>query len=201
MRADRWFHTLVVVGAALPGCSGRTETTSDPANLGAGSPNAAGAGVAGVAGGAAGNGAASGGVGGVASSGTTSGGAPTSPTDCAAPQSFVCESYEPLLNCRCDPLAPKYASDCPQVLDFQCAELQVGGTRVYVACRCETPALTPDDCAVPESFRCNVAYPFLSDCHCDGAVVAVSDCEPGFGLCCQSQEPRFGCECCSLVIK
>ena len=200
MRAERWFHTLVVVGAALPGCSGRSQTTAESdngvagASAGSGSATTAGAPSSGAAGGGAGSGGASG-------SGGMLGGPPASPTDCAYPQSFVCASYEPMSNCSCDPLAPKYMSDCPQPLDFQCRKLEGAGQLQYVGCRCETPDFTPDDCAMPETFRCSVAYPVLSDCHCDGTIVDDADCQPGYSLCCQGQLPRFGCECCSLVIK
>jgi hypothetical protein len=126
--------------------------------------------------------------------------APLGPWDCAYWALFACASYEPLTDCVCDPERPQYQSDCEQPLHFRCREIMLNGALHYAACDCATPDFTPEDCPVPETFRCNTTYPGLSDCHCDGAVVQEADCAP-LSVCCQSTEPRFGCECCSLVIK
>ena len=123
------------------------------------------------------------------------------PRDCDYEARFVCASYEPPADCSCDASAPRFARDCEQPLDFQCREVSSDGRVEYVACYCGPRAFTPGDCPVPEAFRCEITYPMLNDCHCEGLVVQESDCDPGYGLCCQSYQPRFGCECCSLVIK
>jgi hypothetical protein len=191
MRAERWFHTLVVVGASLSACGGRAQSTVESEG-----DNSSG----GTAAGGAGNG----GVGGSAAAGQA-GAAGTSkplvPQDCSYHQRFFCASYEPPTDCFCDAKAPLSAAFCEQRLDFQCREVTGFGYTAYVACYCGPRELTPDDCAVPASFFCNVTYPAFADCHCDGPVVLESDCRDGNVLCCQGSEPRFGCECCSLVIK
>lgn len=202
MRADRWFHTLVVVGASLSGCGGRAEVPGH-GDSEAGGPSTAGTGTGGV--GSSSNAGAGVGGGVVGSSGAGIGAAgmpnPLRPGNCAYQQQFVCASYEPLADCHCDPTAPLYPDACPKPLDFQCRPLVTVEQVYYVGCYCGPRELTPADCEVPESFFCNVTYPALADCHCDGPVVSESECENGNVLCCQGSEPRFGCECCSLVIK
>lgn len=126
---------------------------------------------------------------------------PPRPQSCGYQQQFVCSSYEPLTDCHCDPNAPKWPEECAQPLDFQCRPLVTVEQVYYVDCFCGPRDFTPDDCEVPESYFCNVTQPLLADCHCGGPIVSESDCDGGYALCCQGKEPRFGCECCSLVIK
>lgn len=182
--AERWFHTLVVVGASLTGCGGATTDKDMPATGGSGSVMS---------------------TGGAASGAASGGGAPTNPGECASAAQFVCDDYPTRTNCRCDPAAPRQMSDCKSPLDYQCIELVCQASPppgelcfgdVYVACRCEPSGLRPSDCATPEQFFCSVDDRFFSGCECS-PTPPPTECG-SLGVCCQSDNPRFGCECCEL---
>ena len=79
--AERWFHTLVVVGASLTGCGGATTDSGTPATSGSGGASSTG--------GTAGGGTASGG----SASGGLDGGTLTSPSICKFAAQFVCDDY------------------------------------------------------------------------------------------------------------
>lgn len=195
--AERWFHTLVVVGAALGGCAGKTDA----------GPSAIG--------GSSGNGGSSGGVaptltGGVASGGAlnTTGGVSPSPRDCAFDAQFVCDDYATRSGCRCDPAAPKDRSDCPSQFDFVCTalpcadshgELCVAGS-VWVDCRCDPSRARPMDCANPQQFYCATTLPYWGDCSCRSDL-ALNPAECRDSYCCQSDDPSFGCGCFCAGIK
>ena len=188
--AERWFHTLVVVGASLAGCGGKTSEPA-PTSTGTGGATAAqgGSGTSGAPAGAAGVGAA------------------PSPAMCAFPGQFVCGDYPTRTACYCDDAAPKDASECETPFDYTCTELacvtpsgSVCFRPDYVACHCDTSAPVPDDCATPEQFFCDGAsqLPFTG-CACRPEASPDPDSCPG-SYCCQSNSPRFGCDCrCALI--
>lgn len=189
--AERWFHTLVVVGAALAGCGGETAKTGMPATSGSGGVASAG----------------SSGAGGPSSAGTA-GGALASPRDCAYAAEFVCDDYPTRTNCRCDTAAPHQMGDCASPLDFRCTRIPIPCEETpsnlcfgdeSVGCRCDTTGLRPSDCATPEQFYCSFEPGFFTDCQCSPDD-STSSCGSS-GICCQSDNPRFGCNCCPTPIK
>src|SRR4051812_19605681 len=110
--AERWFHTLVVVGASLTGCGGATTDRGTPATSG-GASSTGGKGTGGTAsGGTASGGSASGGL---------DGGTLPSPRMCKFAAQFVCDDYATRTNCRCDTTAPLNMGQCQSPLDYQCA--------------------------------------------------------------------------------
>jgi hypothetical protein len=189
--AERWFHTLVVVGASLSGCGGATADKGRPAPGGSGAVMSPG--------GAPNGGAPSGGLG---------GGTPTGPSICAYDAQFVCDDYATRANCRCDTTAPHQMSDCPSPLDYQCTMLsctappgQLCIDDDFVGCRCDPSGLRPSDCATPEQFFCNVDDGVFWGCECSpDPQPQPTECGP-VGVCCQSDNPRFGCDCCPTLIK
>jgi hypothetical protein len=183
--AERWFHTLVVVGAALGGCGGAVSDKDVPAAGGSGGLTGTG-------------GASNAGLGGGGSTGTN---------NCAYDAQFVCDDYATLTNCRCDTTAPLQKSDCASPLDFQCTRLPCKASpgeiclgNDYVGCRCDPSGLRPSDCATPEQFFCNVELPFFSDCMCVPPVSPDACGTPRY-YCCQSTDPQFGCTCNCLGIR
>lgn len=188
--AERWFHTLVVVGASLTGCGGATTDKGMPAASGSGGALSTG-------------GTSSGGT---PSGGTPAGGAPTNPSMCADAAQFFCDDYPTRTNCRCDATAPRKMSDCGSPLDFQCTAPLCGGPsdicygNDYVGCRCDPSGPRPSDCATPEQFFCNIERPFFYDCGCRPEAPPTS-CKSPYLLCCQSDNPRFGCSCDCVGIK
>lgn len=190
--AERWFHTLVVVGAALGGCGGKTneQGPSLPTSEG-GAASVAGA-----------NNANAG-----HPSSAASGGGPTSPKACDFDAELVCEEYATLLNCHCDVGRPHDAQACQSPFDFTCTELPCSAPSNQVCvgwrlvdCRCDPNALKPADCAAPEQFFCGQAYPPFRDCACrPGSPVDEGSCPDSY--CCQSYDPRFGCDCSCVRIK
>lgn len=187
--ADRWFHTLVVLGAALGGCGGKTLEQGGPVTTSSG-----GAGNVG---------------GGSASAGqpnqAMAGGASLRPEACSFHTQFVCDDYAALSNCRCDPNAPHTPSDCPSPFDFVCTEIpcQPSATQIClgpieVGCHCDPAAPRPADCETPEQFFCETVAPHWRDCACRPERSAdPAACRSG-EYCCQSSDPRFGCGCCRV---
>lgn len=189
--AERWFHTLVVVGAALAGCGGKTLEQGGPATR--------------TRGGAMNGGATSASAG---RPGQSTGGSGTaSPEACSFHTEFVCDDYATLSNCSCDPSAPHDASACQSPFDFVCTEIPCTpsanviclGVSV-VGCRCDPSAPRPEDCEMPEQFFCTTLYPDWRDCACrPEAAVDPASCPDSY--CCQSHDPRFGCDCSCARIK
>ena len=169
-RADRLFHTLVVMGAALSGCGGKSAQDGSGGSASAGGPSKV-----------------------------------VTPSDCAFSADFTCADYTELKDCSCDPSAPHSRADCADPFDFQCqglpvapsnGEISTGSPKLFVGCKCLAPALRPADCSRPEAFFCARVEPDFADCECDEARV----CSDPTHQCCQSSEPRFGCECCPVPI-
>jgi hypothetical protein len=188
--AERWFHTLVVVGASLTGCGGATSDTGTLATSGSGGASSTG--------GAASKGMAGGGLGGAAFIGASM---------CAYAGQFVCDDYITLTNCRCDPTAPRQMTDCESRLDYQCTKVPchappgsicIGND--YVGCRCDPSGPRPSDCATPEQFSCKDVEPFYSGCTCVPSEPPTSCSNPN-SFCCQSYDPQFGCSCGCVGIK
>jgi hypothetical protein len=185
-RADRLFHTLVVVGASLQGCGGKAAQELASVSQGGG----AGASDSGAAAGAAGK--------------------SLMPSDCVTPADFTCSDYAALTACFCNPNAPQTRADCADPFEFQChafepspppspnnGQIQINSpVTLYVGCSCTTPLLRPESCSTPEAFFCARTEPDFADCRCDPASVCTSE-QP----CCQSAQPRFGCGCCPVPIK
>jgi hypothetical protein len=194
--AERWFHTLVVVGASLAGCGGATTDKDMPATSGSGGTLSTGGTLF---------------LGGASSAGTPSGGvgsaALTGPRGCVYAEQFVCDDYVTRTNCRCDPGAPHQKSDCQSPLDYQCTRLTCTAPTAspcngdeYVGCRCDPSGLRPSNCPTPEQFFCSQEWPFFSECACATDPSPTSCKAPEF-FCCQSDDPRFGCGCECVGIK
>jgi len=192
--AERWFHTLVVVGAALGGCSGRTVSGPETG----GSNGDAGANTTGGA-------SPMPNLGGFA--GQPAGGASPSPKDCAFDAQFVCDDYEAQTGCHCNLNAPTDRSSCESQFDFVCDEVRfcprgydlcIGS--VFVDCRCDTTRPRPEDCENPEQFYCASGGPYWRDWSCRSEPPVDPDsCRDSY--CCQSDDPRFGCGCFCAQIK
>ena len=179
--AQRLFHTVVVIGAALGvGCGGNSRTRADEPEDEPLPPVVV---------------AEDGGV-----------VQPPDafwPTECASYSQFRCDRYSPLEGCVCDRAAPLGPEDCGGAQRFFC------GARVCppgetceslnnVACRCEPDApLTPDDC--PEGagqFECIGHEPTLRSCSCDPLRPGVPEsCPTTDAFVCQSYSPVYECQC------
>lgn len=194
--AERWFHTLVVVGAALAGCGGKTLEPGGPEqSTGGGGTNSQ-----------------------TMNGGTTSasagqpsqavgGSASLRPEACSFQTEFVCDDYATLSNCRCDPSAPHNASACQSRFDFVCTEIPCTPSANViclgpwvVGCRCDASAPRPEDCEAPEQFFCKTLYPNWRDCACRPEP-PLDPASCGDAYCCQSNDPRFGCDCSCVRIK
>lgn len=127
---DRWFHTLVVVGASLAGCGGVVEEPS---------PTVSGGGAA-----SANAGRPSAETGGL------------SIKDCASSAQYLCQDYQAHVGCRCDPNAPLNKSACNGPFDFVCDDAPCESstndaspgalcvpTISGVGCRCDPRAPAP----------------------------------------------------------
>jgi hypothetical protein len=196
LNGERWFHTLVVIGASLTGCGGKT-----------GSDQSATAVVGGAGDGGAGGGAAGGGGGGATSQVGGSADAPAlpGPEMCALAAQFVCDDYETRANCRCDADAPSDPSACQSQFDYTCVAIpcrvtarKACPTPIYVGCRCDPIAPRPTDCPTPEQFFCDRLSPFFMGCACQTPAVDPASCDV---YCCESDDPRFGCNCCPRPIR
>ena len=196
LRFDRFFHAVVVMGAALPGCGGKQtdDHTASPSGV---SDNT----------GDAGTGDAR--VDAVQDAAKTDG--PVSASDCASPAQFFCAD-DAGTGCYCDASAPKTASECANPFQFQCSGLgyfsQSGGfgSEQPVGCRCNAGALTPDQCPQAVQFTCTTYDPYFEGCRCDpSAPSSAADCADAgadaqtAGLYlqfrCVSQSPMYGCSC------
>jgi hypothetical protein len=134
--------------------------------------------------------------------------APVHSTDCEYPSTFFCEDWfceEDIcviddvpatknLSCSCDETRPKGPQDCDDPTEFTCLAAELW------ECACEPSApRTPEDCEDPVRFTCQGLDP-LTGCSCTG--LSNSELEQCSGIArCQSEEPRFGCECIILVIR
>ncbi|HXK20960.1 MAG TPA: hypothetical protein VNG33_24280 [Polyangiaceae bacterium] len=179
---ERWFHTLVVVGASLGGCGGKTVADQPRPESTA------------TAGGTGSSGSAGSGGGGI-----------SSPDMCAFVGQFMCDDYPTKKNCRCDPEAPADAGACQNPFQYSCVSVPCQATatqlclgETYVGCHCEPTALTPADCPTPEQFFCDKVSPFFANCACQSPAVDLTSCH---SYCCQSNNPRFGCACCPTMIR
>jgi len=183
------FHTLVVVGASVSACAGRS--TREQAEPEAGGSAGAGGSTTGVGGTAIGTG---GGV--AAGAGGTAGSRPKpSPADCGFPAQWSCTSYSTLEGCSCDPTAPASKDECTSPFDFHCAELWNADG---VDCSCVPGSLTPDHCGRPEQFSCLHSGDYFFGCDCDpNAPLEPADCDDEWctRFTCMSESPRYGCEC------
>lgn len=213
--AERWFHTLVVVGAALGGCGGKAgDAPATGGSSGDGGANTSGANTSGgfsTYGGTYTSGGISpmitlGGAPGVVPR-EPAGGVPTSPLDCAFDAQYACDDYAAQAGCHCDPSAPTDRSSCQSPFDFVCTEVplcppsfELCSSTVFVDCRCDPSRPRPEDCANPEQFYCKDAYPQWVDCSCRADLpVDPASCNDSY--CCQSDDPRFGCGCFCVRIK
>lgn len=180
-RTDRLFHTLVVVGASLSACGGRSvHDGNTPASAGSAGEGSAG----------------------------SAGARPTlAPSDCSDAAQYTCQDYTTWSGCHCDPAAPRSRADCADPLEFHCQAIKRGpfdppesgllvSGDLFVGCVCMAPALRPEDCSSPEAFLCARVQPDFADCHCEPG-----PCFNGPDCCCQSESPRFGCFLCPIAIK
>jgi hypothetical protein len=196
-QAARLFKTIVVAGAslALPNCGGESSRTVPKGASGAGG---ASAGVGGAAGGTITSGG---------SAGLVDGETGLTPEDCADPADFVCGSYNPELDCRCDPGLPQVATDCEFTSQFHCTCYDtftyaclpgesVPAPRVTV-CRCDpTSPRSPHDCEETQHFECSAYFPVAQACWCNSeAPLSEDDCPGARYFQCRSLEPPYGCEC------
>jgi hypothetical protein len=187
--AERWFHTLVVMGAALGGCGGKSVEEGHTTTGGDGGAIS----TAGSSAGSTNNVAGSGG--------------PTSPDECAFDGAFVCQDYVNRLDCRCDSTRPRAASACLSPFDFACADLPCSApgnelclaTR-FVDCYCDPNALKPEDCGAPELLFCDTSRAPFRRCTCHpGPAIYPEQCPDSY--CCESLDPLFGCDCSCARIK
>jgi hypothetical protein len=201
--AARLFKTIVVAGAslALPNCGGESSRNV--------SKGASGAGGAGVGGAAGSGGVTIGATGGTA--GLVDGETGLTPADCADPADFVCGSYKPELDCRCDPTLPHVATDCEFTSQFHC-ECHDGltyaclpgssyqGLRATV-CRCDPMApRSPYDCGETVEFECAEYSPVLQGCLCNpNAPMDEDDCPGPSYFQCFHSDPAYGCECIATI--
>jgi hypothetical protein len=181
--AERWFHTLVVVGASLAGCGGKTATEqTEPVqttSTGGSESSLGGAGRSSI----------------------------TKPSDCAYDGQFTCDNYDTLANCRCNADAPQDSSACTSPFDYACEQIACRTDTnqpclgpINVGCYCDPSALKPTDCPTPEQFFCDhFENNYFADCMCRTPAVDLAACD--FGYCCQSASPRFGCQCCPAPIR
>jgi hypothetical protein len=199
------FHTLVVVGASVSACGGKSASSNDEGEATrAGSGGVAGSGGAGaggtpsVAGTPAVAGTPGGGGAGAAGSGGAAGALPGALT-CEATTQWHCLNYTTNEGCACDPSAPKSPADCESEFAFTCdGELYVMGGNALVGCSCLEDPLTPADCEHPEQFGCNHYFSYFAGCSCrPGAPLSAADCEDVWcsEFQCRSEVPRYGCSC------
>jgi hypothetical protein len=211
------FHTLVVVGASVSACGGKSETRGPEGELaGAGgiggvgpssggmAPTAAGSASVGAAGATSGGGAGMPGVSGAAGMPGVSGaaGMPFSAFDCASPSQWKCVNYTTKEGCHCDPSLPKAPSDCASPFAFTCDGDTYAVDAPYgIGCSCQDNALTPTDCEHPEQFQCSHYGIYFTGCVCDpDAPLSATECEDIWctEFSCASEAPRYGCECVHL---
>jgi hypothetical protein len=203
--AARLFKTIVVAGAslALPNCGGESSRNVSKGTGGAGGTSAGAGGAAGSGGVAIG---ATGGTAGLVDSETG-----LTPVDCADPADFVCGSYEPERECRCDPTLPQVPTDCEFTSQFHC-ECHDGFTYACVpeetypapravVCRCDSTAPRgPEDCQETQQFECLAYSPFEQACVCNpDAPLSDADCLAWEYFQCRHVDPYYGCDCVATI--
>jgi hypothetical protein len=198
---NRWFHTVVVMGASLSGCGGQSlyDAGGDDSEAG-GSGGSSGSGPPGGAGGLTAGGT-------TATGGTAGSSAPLpSPDDCASDAEFVCTDYAALTGCRCHAGVPHSPADCPSPLAFRCdafppdPDLSSPPTR-FVGCSCATQYPTPDTCPTPQ-IVCDETNLGLANCRCDPTrPTSMDQCRSGEYWSCQARNPDFGCRCECCIIR
>lgn len=144
----RLFHAIVVVGAALGGCGGKTDAPEGSRDAGVGSDRDP-----------RGNDRVDAGADAAVA---TCAGPVTAPEQCASPADFFCEFCSPnVRRCRCDPTAPDDPTLCEKTQDYHCESYEP-----MTGCRCVkgSPA-TEADCASPAFFSCRVDEPPIG-CDC-----------------------------------
>jgi hypothetical protein len=193
---NAWFHTLVVVGASLSGCSGQVESKPSPSSGGA----AGGEGAAGST---------------TQESGAGPGNHLPRPSDCAADPQFRCTDYDALTGCECDLNAPLAAADCASPFAFRCLRYAprslsspppnprlIDPLEHLIACECDETAPAPDDCANPTQLLCEETPVGFMNCACDPTLaVSPDECTKNEIWSCQSEDPLFGCRCTCCRIK
>lgn len=129
--------------------------------------------------------------------------APLGPDDCGGAPRFFCDArvcppgetcgYTNNVDCRCDPAAPLTSDDCSEGAgQFECLDY---GAFQSCSCDPERPG-TPEDCPTTDAFVCQSYAPMYA-CSCDPNIVDEATCEAD-ELCeysCVSETPRFGCRC------
>lgn len=205
----RMFHVLVVMGAALGGCTARpiggetdggsttgTSTTGDDPGTTTEAPTPVTSSTTSSATSTTSTTSTST----TDDPGTTAAPVIDEPLDCPETEQFHCESYDPLLNCICDPNAPVTPEDCDHPQHFRCEGYWSGGP---YGCFCDPNApLNPDDCAFPVNFNCDQYGTPPTGCSCEcsyGPATPQSedDCA-GFGFYYCAFEP-YGC-CCMIQL-
>jgi hypothetical protein len=199
--AARLFKTIVVAGAslALPHCGGESSRSVSKGTGGVGGSGAGAGGAAGTINGPAG------------SAGLVDGETGLTPADCADPADFVCGSYKPELDCRCDPTLPHVPTDCEFTSQFHC-ECHDGLTRACLPgtsyqglratiCRCDATApRSPYDCGNTVQFECAKYSPVLQACACNPiAPMDEDDCPGSSYFQCWSSDPPYGCDCVAAI--
>ena len=78
------------------------------------------------------------------------------PDACDARWQYVCESYDPLDNCRCNQELPAEIAACGGYGALYCRHLLRAGLDVWVECECRPGAPNlPEDCLNPATFSCD----------------------------------------------
>jgi hypothetical protein len=173
---ERLFSSIVLVGLSAGCGGGLAPGEEDGGSGGVTASDSGGTSSGGV--GSEGVGSEAGVSGGAGSGGAGSGG--TSSDRASGGTLVVTEGINP--------------DSCENPAQFHCDEDR---------CFCDSEAPQgPDDCEDPLTFTCEELEPWTG-CSCTAATSAeVEECESvGVGVTCQSEEPRFGCECRIFVIK
>ncbi len=132
---------------------------------------------------------------------------PASPEDCGGTAKMRCErtlcapnedcsTLDSHIDCRCVAENAAGPEECAGSGQFVCSEY----TPSFYDCRCEADRPgTPENCSRPEDFFCeNVAE--MTACRCDQGQLE-QECIPGCPYSCQSETPRFGCQCVCITIR
>lgn len=199
MRAGRLFHAIVVLGASgaglSAGCDGAMRASPGAGRTTGGASGRSSTAAGGTSNAAGGKSGATGDVpplydddGGVVDAGDPIslggfGGASEPegvfwPTSCDHPYQYVCDSYQPLAGCRCDPSRPRGAEDCGGVRKTRCSEFNVRDPKYpydplsmdvgYVDCVCvPEDVASPAECEGFGQYVCAVDVNVFRDCHCD----------------------------------
>ncbi|MDF2693032.1 MAG: hypothetical protein K0S65_1415 [Labilithrix sp.] len=143
--SSRLFHAIVVLGAALAGCGGRTDRPREDAGRGPSNDGAPDAGE-------------------TSDAGSDCVGTAQRVEDCASPADFVCESCSSSVSwkCRCENGSPESPDACEKPQDYRCqryAPLRTG-------CRCVPGSPSADsDCDAGSFLSCRGTNPPIA-CDC-----------------------------------